>query len=252
MVDLSGKTALVTGASTGIGAAIAIMLAEQKANVAVNYFKSEDCANSVLEKVKRRSDGMLISADIKREKDIEEMVGAVLAKYNKIDILINNAGGLLERAPIDKVELSVWYEIMDVNITGTMLTTKTVLSTGMLERGTGRIINMSSVAARTGGGPGAVPYATSKAAIIGFTKGLALELAATKITVNCLAPGLIDTPFHKKYSNPDIKNRLLTKVPNGRWGTPEEVAIAALFLCDDRAEYITGQTIDINGGWWMD
>ena len=250
-MSLNGKTALVTGASTGIGAASAIALARAGANVAVNYCRSEQAAQNVvseIESLDRRA--LLVRADVKSADEVDAMIDKVNSTFDGIDILFNNAGSLVARCHIAEMSEELWDEIMNLNMKGVFLPTRRVIG-AMVERGWGRIINNASVAGQHGGGPGAAAYATSKAGVIGFTRGLGKELATTGVTVNAVAPGLIETPFHDKFTDQDKRKALLSHVPMARWGQPDEIASAVVFLAGEGSSYMTGQTITIDGGWYM-
>jgi len=165
-----------------------------------------------------------------------------------VDILVNNAGSLIARSPIEEMDAELWKEVIDLNLSAVFFATKAVLP--HLGRGA-RIVNVSSVAARHGGGPGAVAYATAKGGVMTMTRGLAKELAPRNIRVNAIAPGVIETPFHDRFSTPEMLETFRKGIPLGRLGTPEECAGAVLYLVSPLASYVTGQTIDINGGQWF-
>jgi len=188
----------VTGGSTGIGAAAVLILASCGVKVAVNYYKSAKEAEDVAQKVKSaKGDALLLQADVRRSNEVNEMVRRTVKEFGKLDILVNNAGGIVKRTPIVEVDDDLWDSTMDLNLRSVFYCSKAVVPF-MVEARYGRIINVSSVAAFTGGGRHATIYATAKAGLHGFTKGLAKELAPFGITVNVVAPGVIDTPFHVK------------------------------------------------------
>ncbi|HPA45353.1 MAG TPA: 3-oxoacyl-ACP reductase family protein [bacterium] len=250
-MNLEGKVALVTGASTGIGAATAIALAREGADVAVNYLRSKQAAEEVaaqIEKLGRRVS--LVQADVKVASEVDAMIEKTVAELGPVDILFNNAGALVARCPVVEMTEELWDEVIALNVKGTFLPTRRVIA-GMMERGWGRIINNASVAAQHGGGPGVVAYASAKGAVIGFTRGLAKELAATGVTCNAVAPGLIETPFHDKFTDAEKRKALVQMVPMRRWARPEEVASAVVFLAGKGSSYMTGQTLTIDGGWYM-
>jgi 3-oxoacyl-[acyl-carrier protein] reductase len=249
---MTEKVAIVTGAGGGIGRAAAIELARRGATVVVNYRRSREGAESLVSEL--RGDGTVAEAfgcDVTRAADVREMFATVEARFGRVDILVNNAGDLIERRPVTAMTEELYREVMDVNVLSTLLCTQAVVE-GMKARGSGAIINMSSLAAHNGGGPGAFIYAASKAAIIGMTKGMARELAPHNIRVNCVAPGLIGaTEFHARFTPADAFAAAEKTVPLGRAGTPEEVARVIAFLASDDASYLVGETIEINGGLLM-
>ena len=249
---MTEKVAIVTGAGGGIGRAAAIELARRGATVVVNYRRSREGAESLVSELRR--DGTVAEAfgcDVTRAADVREMFATVEARFGRVDILVNNAGDLIERRPVTAMTEELYREVMDVNVLSTLLCTQAVVE-GMKARGSGAIINMSSLAAHNGGGPGAFIYAASKAAIIGMTKGMARELAPHNIRVNCVAPGLIGaTEFHARFTPADAFAAAEKTVPLGRAGTPEEVARVIAFLASDDASYLVGETIEINGGLLM-
>ena len=248
---LEGKVALVTGASTGIGAASAIALAREGADVAVNYCRSEEAARKVAEEIDRLGRrALLVRADVRLASEVDAMIDSVIKDFGKIDILFNNAGALVARCPVADMSEELWDEVMDVNLKGTFLATRRVIP-AMVDRGRGRVINNASVAAQHGGGPGAVAYACSKGGVIAFTRGLAKELAATGVTINAVAPGLIETPFHDKFTDAEKRKSLIANVPMKRWAQPEEVASVVVFLAGEGSSYMTGQTLTVDGGWYM-
>ncbi|MFZ5595845.1 MAG: SDR family NAD(P)-dependent oxidoreductase [Bacillota bacterium] len=250
--DLKGKTALITGGGTGIGRAIAIELARLGAGVVVNYNRSGEAATETVNKIKSLGAGAVaVQADVTAEDQVKRLVEQTVSfGGGRIDILVNNAGTLVQRCEIENMDLSLWQKIMDVNLTSAFLVSKHVIPV-MKRQNSGRIINLASQAAHDGGGPGAIPYASSKAAIQAFTKGLAKELAPYNILVNCLSPGLITTRFHDQYNTPENRAWVCEKIPLKREGLPEEVAGAAVLLATGYGSYITGETIQVNGGILM-
>ncbi|SFH24497.1 3-oxoacyl-[acyl-carrier protein] reductase [Desulfotomaculum arcticum] len=251
--DLKGKKVLITGAGTGIGRAVAIEFAKLGADIVVNYNASRETAEEVVNEIhKLGSQAISVQADVTQEEQAKRLVEEA-AKFGngEINILVNNAGTLVQRCKIDEMDLSLWNKVMDVNLTTAFLVTKHVIPY-MKKQNSGRIINLSSLAAHDGGGPGAIPYATSKAAVQAFTKGLAKELAPYNVLVNCLAPGLITTRFHDQYNTPENRAKTCQNIPLKREGSPEEVAGAAVLLSTEYGSYITGETIEVNGGVLMD
>jgi 3-oxoacyl-[acyl-carrier protein] reductase len=240
--DLTGKVALVTGASRGIGRAVALALAEAGADLAVNYRARESAALKVcaaIEGLKRRA--LPLRADVAVAAEVAAMVDVIEADLGQVDILVNNAG-IVSAKPLPEISEADWDEMLAVNLKGAFLVTQRVLP-GMRARRWGRIINLSSVAAQTGGITGP-HYAASKAGLVGLTHSYARHLFKEGITVNAISPALIETEMvtGNLQASPDF-------IPVGRFGAPEEVAAVAVLLA--RNGYITGQTINVNGGWYM-
>jgi len=239
----------VTGGSTGIGAAAVLILAGCGVKVAVNYYKSTKEAEEVAQKVKSaKGDALLVQADVRRSNEVNEMVRRTVKEFGKLDILVNNAGGIVKRTPIVEVDDDLWDSTMDLNLRSVFYCSKAVVPF-MVEARYGRIINVSSVAAFTGGGRHATIYATAKAGLHGFTKGLAKELAPFGITVNVVAPGVIDTPFHVKAETGGF-DQFMPGIPLKRVGTAEEVASLITYLASDDAGYSTGTAFNVNGGMY--
>jgi 3-oxoacyl-[acyl-carrier protein] reductase len=251
-IDLSGQVALVTGASKGIGRAVALALAASGVKVAVNYHRSEAAAEGVVRDIQAQGgEALLVRADVTKLDQIDEMVSRVEESYGKIDILVNNAGHLIQRVSNVEISESLYDEVMDLNLKSTVFVTKRVVP-GMIARRSGTIINMSSVAAHTGGGGGSAVYAASKAAVIAYSKGLAKEIAPYGIRVNIVSPGYIgNTDFHSTVSSEEYRRSTIASVPLGRQGEPEDVAGVVLFLASGLSAYLTGETIEINGGTYM-
>tara|TARA_B100000579_G_C22731892_1_gene804658 strand:+ start:205 stop:957 length:753 start_codon:yes stop_codon:yes gene_type:complete len=243
---LEGKTALVTGASRGIGRAIAISLAKEGAEVIVNYSSSLDSANKVVSEISSfGGKAYPLQADISNESSVNELIKTVLDKNNKIDVLINNAGitkdGLLMRMKTED-----WQNVLDLNLSGVFYCTRAV-SRQMLKQKSGRIINITSVVGLMGN-PGQSNYSAAKAGVVGLTQSAAKEFASRGITVNAVAPGFISTDMTKDLNS----DAILSAIPLGRFGKPEDVAGAVRFLASDpAAAYITGQTIQVDGGMVM-
>ena len=249
---MTGKVALVTGGGGGIGRATVIELARRGAAVAINYRRNREGADALVRTI--TADGgrsAAFAADVTRAADVRAMLAAVETAFGGIDILVNNAGDLVERRDLGAMTEEIFRTIMDVNVLSTWLCCQAVAPI-MTARGGGAIVNMSSLAAHNGVGPGAFAYAAAKAAIIGMTKGLARELAPKKIRVNCVAPGLIgDTDFHARFTSKDAFAAAEKSIPLGRAGTPDEVAHVIAFLASDEASFLVGETIEINGGMAM-
>jgi len=242
MNDLDNRVALVTGASRGIGAGIAIALARAGADVAVNYREQGAAAKSVCAEIAivgRKA--IAVQADVSRAQEITRMTREVESSLGPVDILVNNAA-IAQPRPFEEITETEWDEILRVNLKSVFLVTQAVIA-GMRKRKWGRIINLSSVAAQTGGAVGA-HYAASKAGIIGLTHSCASSFIKDGITVNAIAPALIETDMVT--SNPNASPRL---IPMGHFGKVDDVASIAVMLAGN--EYITGQTISVNGGWYM-
>lgn len=242
---LKDKIAMVTGASRGIGAAIAKRLASEGAKVAINYNSSKEQALQVLSAVQEVSEGMLVQGDVSVQADAEKVLSQVIENWGKIDILVNNAGINRDKL-LMRMDASDWDDVMNVNLRGTFLCTKLVLPY-LIKQRQGNIVNVSSVVGLSGN-PGQVNYAASKAGLVGFTKALAREVASRNITVNALAPGFITSGGMVDELSSDAKETILKKIPMGRFGTVDEVAECCLFLCSDQSSYITGQVITMDGG----
>lgn len=248
--EFENRVALVTGASTGIGAATALLLAKKGAAVAVNYAHSRDQAEKIVGEIRAAGGrAVAVQADVSRTEDVARLTDEVHSQLGLVDFLINNAGGLLNRVPVRQMSLDLWHRTMDLNLHSVLMVSQAFLP-DMADRRFGRIVNVSSIAARNGGGPGASAYATAKAGVWAFTKGLAKELAEVGVSVNAIAPGFIDTPFHVKAQTGDL-SKVLPGIPMKRIGTPEEAALVVAFLCSDAASYVTGVMVDINGGQLM-
>ncbi len=241
---LEGKKAIVTGASRGIGRGIAEKFAEEGAIVGVNYHKSEEKAEEVLKKVKRESEGMLLEGDVSKENEVEEMIEDFVSEFRGIDILVNNAGVYI-RKDLEETEIEEYDKTMAVNTRGPFMLRKYCLQ-HLKDSRAGKIINITSQLAFRGSTHGTA-YVTSKTALIGLTRALALELGPEGITVNALAPGTIDTDIIAGYSEEKRKKRA-EKIPVKRIGQPEDIANAAVFLASEEGSYVTGDIMGVNGG----
>ena len=249
--DLTGKVALVTGASSGIGAATAILLGELGARVAIGYHGNPEGAEQVRSKiVAGGAQAIAVRADVTKADEIVSLAGAVTGQFGPVDILINNAGSLMQRMRILEVKEESWDEIQDLNLKSAVLCSQAV-APSMIERKRGAIVNVSSIAGRNGGGPGASAYASAKGGLISFTKALAKELAPNGVRVNAVSPGVIDTPFHERFSTPEMMRNFAAAIPLGRVGTSMECANVIAFLASDAASYVVGETIEVNGGQLM-
>jgi 3-oxoacyl-[acyl-carrier protein] reductase len=247
-----GKVAWVTGSSKGIGRATALSLAEQGCDVAVHYGSSEDEAREVAKQVEAHGrDVLLVGGDVSRAEDVRRMAGEIEEHYGRVDILVNNAGSMVERLTLAEMTEEVWDRVMDVNLKSVYLCSQAVLPM-MKRQGGGRIINMTSVSARSGGSPSSVAYATAKGGVSTLTRAMAKELVSDGILVNAVSPGRIDTPFHDEFTPDEDRQEAAGQIPLEREGTPEEVVGAVLFLASSQANYILGEVIEVNGGMLMD
>jgi 3-oxoacyl-[acyl-carrier protein] reductase len=245
------EVAWVTGSSTGIGRAAAEGLAQQGCRVVVHYNRSEDEAREVVEGISSSGgEATLVGGDVSDAGEVERMVGEIEERYGRVDILVNNAGSLIERRNFSEMTEDLWDRVMDVNLKSVFLCSRAVLPL-MKRQGKGRIVNMTSVAARNGGGPGSAAYATAKGGVSTLTRAMAKELVSENILVNAVAPGVITTPFHDRFTPPDVRETLVGGIPIGREGTPEEVAGAVVFLSSPAADYLVGEIIEVNGGQLM-
>lgn len=240
------KVALITGASRGIGRATAKLFAENGYAVIINYNKSARDADDLETQLKLNGcNAVALHADVSDQAQVDTMVARAITMFGHIDVLINNAGTDVYKL-FDQTTEAEWSAVFDVNAKGAFLCSRAVFP-NMLERKSGRIINISSVWGEVGGSM-EVAYSASKAAIIGFTKALADELAPSGITVNCIAPGMIETDMNARFTA-DETEAIRQSIPLGRIGKPLDVAKAALFFASDGADYITGQTLSVGGGY---
>jgi 3-oxoacyl-[acyl-carrier protein] reductase len=250
-MDLTGKVALITGASSGIGAATALVFADLGAKVAIGYHGNQKGAETVRQEIEKSGGAAIaIRADVRQSAEIRTLVQTATRNFGPIDILVNNAGSLVERQRILEVTEERWNDIMALNLTSAVLCSQAVAGS-MIERKSGAIINIVSIAGRNGGGPGAGAYATAKGALITFTKSLAKELAPHGVRVNGVSPGVIETPFHEVFSTPEMIRTFVAGIPMGRTGTSPECATVIAFLASDAAAYVAGETIEVNGGQLM-
>jgi len=247
---LKDQVALVTGASRGIGREIALLMAKCGAKVVINYSKNKNKALEVLQEIKNQNgQGVMYKADVSNSQEVKAMVENVIKEFKKVDILVNNAGITGPKFFLEITE-NEWDEMIDINLKGVFNCCKYIVPY-MIERKYGRIINMSSAVAKSGSLGAGAHYCAAKAGVIGFTKALANQLAKYKITVNAIAPAMIDTEMIKWRSEEKLKEHI-ELIPMKRIGKPNEVSEAVVFLASKYADYITGATLDINGGLYMD
>jgi 3-oxoacyl-[acyl-carrier protein] reductase len=250
MDDFKGKAILITGASTGIGAGAARAFGARGATVAVHYNSSKDAAEAVVKEIKASGgDAFAVQGDLRTSAQCAKVVGEAVARMGRIDVLVNNAGALVQRQPIAELTDAMLDDILDLNVRSMMMCTKYAVP--HMAPGSS-IINLTSIAASNGGGPGAAMYAGSKAFVTTATKGLAKELVGKGIRVNAVSPGVITTPFHDKFSTPEQLETMRKTIPMARLGTADECAGAFLYLASEQAaSYVTGQVIEVNGGQYM-
>ncbi len=248
MMDFTGKVALVTGGASGIGEAATRAFAKAGAKVAFTYISSGTEANA-LEKEIAAAGGqaLAIKADLTKQDETDAAFAAVVRAFGTVDVVFTNAGGILQRIGTIESSLDLWHRAFDLNVMSTYLTCQAAVKI-MAEKRSGAIVTMSSLAAMDGGGPGALHYASSKGAIVTYTRALAKELGPLGIRVNGVAPGLIDTRFHVQFNTPEGRRAAVDGTPLRREGTAEDVANLVLFLASDKAAFITGETVQINGG----
>ena len=249
--DLAGKAVLVTGGSTGIGAAVARGFAEQGAKVAIGYHASEGPAFALKREIEAGGgEALAIKGDVVDSGACDRIVAETTAAFGRLDGLVNNAGLMLGRIPSFEAEDAQARAVIDLNARSVVSITRAAVP--WLERQGGFIINTTSIAARNGGGGGAVLYAAAKGFVSTLTRGAAKELIGKKIRVNAVAPGVIATPFHERYSDADTMEAMRRTIPLGRVGTPEECVGAYLFLASEALSgYVVGQIIEVNGGQLM-
>lgn len=247
-MKFTGKTAIVTGGSRDIGRAISVKLASEGANVVVNYFSNEADADATLAAIEATGSGKAIKvrADVTKSEDVAKLVAAATEAFGDgIDILVNNAGGLVARKPLAEMDEEFFNHVIQLNLTSTFLATKAAVE--HMGEG-GAIVNLASLAGRDGGGGGAAAYATSKGAVMTFTRAMAKELGPRGIRVNALCPGMIATAFHDKFTPDAARENVANSTPLRRQGRAEETADAVAYLASDEASFINGANVDINGG----
>ena len=243
-MTLEGKTAIVTGGGRDIGRACAIRLAQEGANVAINYHSSSEGADSAVAEITAMGrKAFAMQGDLTNAADVEALVERTASELGGLHVLVNNAGGLIARKRIEEMDLAHWQAVMDLNLTSTFLIVKASLK----HLKSGAIVNLASQAGRDGGGPGAVAYATSKGAVMTMTRGLAKELGPD-VRVNAICPGMIDTDFHNVFTKPEVRKMVAGNTPVKREGVPMDVANLVAYLASDQSAFLTGTNVDINGG----
>jgi len=247
--DLKGRKVLVTGSSSGIGSATAVMFSRQSCFVGVHYFSTKDGAEQTLEQVKKNIGGILLHADMRDEKQVQEMVEHFAKEAGGIDILVNNAGSLIDRQPFETATVQYHDDVYATNVRSILLATQAALP--YLKKSKGNIVNIGSVAGHHGGGNGSGIYAGAKAAVATETISMAKEFAPYGIRVNSVLPGFIETRFHERFSSARRRKEVAEQTPLGRNGKAEDVAKVVLFLASDAAGFITGEYIAVNGGLYM-
>lgn len=249
MEKLKGKTAIVTGTSQGIGAAISKELIEAGCNICMHYFHSDEeperLKRMALEKGQK---AICLKADLTVEEEVVACIRKAVLELGTFDILVNNSGAMVERRFIGQLDLVFWQKLIDINMTTMMLVTRELIPHLNKKDGAG-IINVASLAGRKGGHPGSLVYSTAKGAVLTWTRALAAELGPQGIRVNAVAPGFIEgTRFHREHTTRESALKTIEGIPLGRSGNPEDVARAVAFLASEYDGFITGETIDINGG----
>lgn len=248
--DLTGRVALITGAGTGIGQASAILLAQAGATVAAHYHTSDAGAKKTLAEIERQSGrGFLIRADLTEESQVRSMVETVITNAGRLDILFNNAGSVIERAKLEECSLSLWKQVLDVNLTSAFLASREAIP-HLKKSGHGSIINNLSLSVQTGGSGGAGPYAAAKGGLMVMTRTLAKELAPT-VRVNSIMPGVVETPHHEAFSTAEKMEDYRRQTPLARNATAEEIAQTVLYLASDASSFMTGAVLDLNGGRFL-
>lgn len=250
--DFTGKVVLVTGASSGIGRATAELFGSCGASVAITYNNNSAGADAAVAGIQASgAKAIAIKADVTEHAAIGKMISDVESGLGPVDILVNNAGSLIERLKTLEMTEQRWNEVMNLNATSSFFAAQAVIPK-MLEKGSGVIINVTSIAGRNGGAPGSIHYSSAKAAMLTMTKGLAKEFAQQGIRINAVSPGVIDTPYHETFTTSETMDNLRKAIPMGREGKSSEVASVIAFLASDAASYLCGETIEINGGLLMD
>jgi 3-oxoacyl-[acyl-carrier protein] reductase len=249
-IDLTNQRAIVTGSSTGIGRGIAATLAQAGADVAVHYTKNVAEAEKTAALVREAGrKAVIVKADFLKPAEIERgMKEAVAGLGGSVDILVNNVGDLIQRVPFDAFDTAMWDNVIALNLSSVFHAVRAVLST--MPAG-GRIVNISSLTGISGAGKHAFAYAAAKGGMVALTKNLALEFAPRNIRVNCVAPGVVKTPFHERFNTPEVLENVRKSLPLQVLGEPEDIGAAVLFLASPMSKYMTGQVVAANGGAHM-
>ena len=250
MTSLKGKVAIVTGGGRDIGRYTSVKLAAAGASVCINYFDGKELATETLKMVTDAGGkGILVQGDMTKASDVKKVVDQCRSSFgNEIHVLVNVAGGLMGRKTMEELDETFWDAVMDVNLKSVFLVTKAALPY-MPENSA--IVNFASQAARDGGGPGAVAYSTAKGGVLTLTRGLAKELGPKGIRVNAICPGMINTTFHNTFTKNEVREKVAAATPLRREGNPGEVADLVLYLASEGSSFITGASIDINGGTYF-
>lgn len=251
-LNLNGKVAIVTGSIQGIGRQIAETLALNGASVVINNHQDREQLEKVAAEINAKGGKVkAVVADVTKESEAQKLIDGALEMGSTIDILVNNAGGLVKRVPIAEFDENHFNTIMDVNVKTSFIMAKLV-APYMKKQKSGKIINLSSQAAHDGGGPGAAAYSSAKGAIWTFTKSLAKEMAPFGVTSNCIAPGFIaSTAFHNTFTSKEVHEKMPSIIPLGRLGEAKDIADVVFFMASSLSDYMTGQTIEVNGGLYM-
>ena len=246
------KVAWITGGSSGIGRACALEFAAYDYRIGLHFNTNEQAARELKEELEADgTDVLLLQGDVSSPDAVAGMVAEIDSHYGQLDVLVNNAGSLIERRSFEAMTVDLWDKIMEVNLKSVYLCSQAAL--GLLRRNeSSRIVNISSVAARNGGGPGSVAYSVAKSGVSNLTRAMAKELVTDGILVNGVAPGVISTPFHDRFTSAEAREGLKRALPIGREGLPKEVANVVLFLASPAASYLVGEIIEVNGGQLMD
>lgn len=249
MGSLKGKRAFVTGASQGIGAAIAEGLVDAGADVVLHYFQSDATPRALAEKAKGKGQkALVLQADLRQEGEVKQLLAKTTEFLGGLDVLINNAGSLVARRKLEEVDMDFWNEVININMTTMMLVTRAA-APALVAAGGSSIVNVASLAGRKGGHGGSLVYSSTKGAVLTWTRALAAELGPSGVRVNCVAPGLIlGTRFHNTHTTKESAEETVRGIPLGRGGDAEDVARAVVFLASEYDGFINGATLDINGG----
>lgn len=249
-VDLGGQKAIVTGASTGIGREVAVWLARAGCDVAVHFaFNQAEAEETARRAGECGHRVVLVSGDFRRDEGPRAAIDEAAAGLGgQVDILVNNAGSLIARKPLDEMDAQLWREVINLNLSSVFLATQAA-SPHFVDGA--RVVNVTSLAAHSGGGQHAFAYAAAKGGVISLTRGLAKELAPRSIRVNAISPGTIETPFHERFSTPEMMATTRSQLPLQRLGAPADCAAAVLYLVSPLSDFVTGEVVEINGGQWF-